>query len=72
MSDPHSPIGPLLERQSRSARDLQDFREGQHQTVRILARNLEANTRALDGLRGEIEELRHEVRELGAEQASPA
>ena len=79
MSDPHPPISLLLERQNRFARDLQDFREGQHQIVRILARNLEANTRALDantraldGLRGEIEELRREVRELGAEQASLA
>ena len=79
MSGLHPPVSLLLERQNPFARDLRDFRGGQHQIVRIPARNLEAstraldaNTRALDGLRGEIEELRREVRDLGAEQASLA
>lgn len=79
MSDPHPPIGLLLERVNRLSRDLGDFRESHAQINRILARNLDANTRALDantraleGLRGEVVESRREVRELGSEQALPA
>jgi len=79
MSDPHPPVSLLLERQNRLARDLGDFREGQAQLNRILARNVEANTRALDantraldGLREEVAGLRREVREPGSEQASLA
>lgn len=72
MSDPHPPISLLLERVNRLGRDLQDFREGQLQLFRILTRALEGNNRALDANTRELAELRKEVRESGAEQASLA
>lgn len=72
MSDAHPPMSLLLERQNRFSRDLNDFRESQAQINRILARNLEANTRALEGVREELSGLWREVRELGSERASPA
>lgn len=79
MSDPHPPISLLLERVNRLSRDLHDFREGQNQILRILARNVEhlgrdtaAVREELAGLRNEVRGLSKEVHELGAEQASLA